>query len=79
MQTSFAGLPQNLVQNIIVPTSFFLAISTCSKINSSFYKFYRHAIASIHFNLHLHREKKKKADGSVQIEVYYPKFKNGEN
>lgn len=40
---------------------------------------FRHILAIIHFNLNLHREiQTKKSDGSNQIVVTYPKFKNGE-
>ena len=38
----------------------------------------RHILAAIHFNFNLMRDTKKKADGSEQIRVLYPKFKNGE-
>ena len=39
----------------------------------------RHVIAVVHFNLNLHRESRKKdSDGSKQVAVVYPKFKNGE-
>ena len=40
--------------------------------------FARHIIAVVHFNHNLHRETRKKSDGSYQIGVTYPKFKNGE-
>ena len=39
--------------------------------------FYRHAIAIIHFNKNLFREKRTK-DGLDQYNVVYPKFMNGE-
>ena len=42
------------------------------------YFFARHIIAVVHFNHNLHRETRKKSDGSDQIAVTYPKFKNGE-
>ena len=38
----------------------------------------RHILAAIHFNFNLMQDTKKKADGSEQIRVLYPKFKNGE-
>ena len=37
-----------------------------------------HIIASLHYNLNLHREVRKKPDGSDQVQVVWPKFKNGE-
>ena len=39
---------------------------------------FRHALAVIHFNNNLNRDIKRKKDGSQQIKVVYPKFKNGE-
>ncbi|KXJ17797.1 uncharacterized protein LOC110233295 [Exaiptasia diaphana] len=38
----------------------------------------RHIIAVLHFNTNLHREFRKRPDGSEQISVIFPKFKNGE-
>ena len=38
----------------------------------------RHILAAVHFNFNLHRECRKKAGGTGQIKVSYPKFKNGE-
>ncbi|CAB3984912.1 Hypothetical predicted protein [Paramuricea clavata] len=39
----------------------------------------RHILAAIHFNINLNRDNKiKKSDGSEQVVVVYPKFKNGE-
>ena len=38
----------------------------------------RHVLAAIHFNFNLMRDTKKNANGSEQIRVIYPKFKNGE-
>ncbi|XP_046845066.1 uncharacterized protein LOC124438917 isoform X2 [Xenia sp. Carnegie-2017] len=38
----------------------------------------RHILATIHFNNNLRRDVKMKNDGSSQINVVYPKFKNGE-
>ena len=41
--------------------------------------FFRHILAVIHFNDNLNREVKKHSlDGSEQVSVIYPKFKNGE-
>ena len=37
----------------------------------------RHIIAAVHFNNNLHRDDKTNKDGSQQIKVVYPKFKNG--
>ena len=42
------------------------------------YLVYRHIIAAVHFNNNLHREDLKNKDGSEQIKIVYPKFKNGE-
>jgi len=39
---------------------------------------FRHVLAAVHFNCNLRRDTKKKADGSEQLRVVYPKFKNGE-
>ena len=39
--------------------------------------YYRHILAIIHFNSNLQREVKKLPDGTEQISVQYPKFKNG--
>lgn len=39
---------------------------------------FRHIIASTHFNNNLYRDVLKRSDGSEQIAVVYPKFKNGE-
>jgi hypothetical protein len=39
--------------------------------------FYRHIIAAVHFNNNLHQDNQKNANGSEQIEIVYPKFKNG--
>ena len=39
---------------------------------------FRHILAAVHFNFNLLRDTKKKADGSEQIHVIYPKFKDGE-
>lgn len=38
----------------------------------------RHIIAALRFNLNLSREVKKNPDGSKQVRVVWPKFKNGE-
>lgn len=38
---------------------------------------YRHIIAAVHFNNNLYRDPKKNADGTEQIRIVYPKFKNG--
>ncbi|XP_046864281.1 uncharacterized protein LOC124458281 [Xenia sp. Carnegie-2017] len=38
----------------------------------------RHILASIHFNNNLRHDVKMKNDGTFQINVVYPKFKNGE-
>eukprot|EP00112_Aurelia_sp_Birch-Aquarium-sp1_P012751 Seg2686.5 transcript_id=Seg2686.5/GoldUCD/mRNA.D3Y31 product="hypothetical protein" protein_id=Seg2686.5/GoldUCD/D3Y31 len=40
--------------------------------------FCRHALAALHFNFNLNREVKKNDDGTTQLAVHYPKFKNGE-
>jgi hypothetical protein len=40
--------------------------------------FYRHIIAAVHFNNNLHRDNQINADGTEQIKIVYPKFKNGE-
>ena len=41
--------------------------------------FFRHIIAILHFNKNCHRESQRNAsDGSKQVSVVYPKFKNGE-
>ena len=45
---------------------------------SSFLACNRHVIAIIHFNRNLDRENEKNQDGTEQIAVTYPKFKNGE-
>ncbi len=37
-----------------------------------------HALASIHFNFNVLRDVRKNADGTEQLNVTYPKFKNGE-
>ena len=42
-----------------------------------FFRF-RHILATLHFNLNLDRETKKRPDGTEQLRVSYPKFKNGE-
>ena len=44
----------------------------------SFFFFERHIIAALYFNLNLFRELKKNADGTEQVKVVWPKFKNGE-
>ena len=41
------------------------------------FKYFRHALAVIHFNENLNRQNKMK-DGIEQVHVVYPKFKNGE-
>lgn len=38
----------------------------------------RHIIAAMHFNLNLQRDIRKRPDGSDQVKVIWPKFKNGE-
>ena len=38
----------------------------------------RHIIAALYFNLNLLREVKKNSDGTEQVRVVWPKFKNGE-
>ena len=45
---------------------------------SFFFFFERHIIAALYFNLNLFRELKKNADGTEQVKVVWPKFKNGE-
>ena len=40
--------------------------------------FSRHILATAHFNYNLQRDEKKFPDGSVQLTLRYPKFKNGE-
>ena len=35
-------------------------------------------IAAVHFNNNLHRDDHKNNDGSEQVKIVYPKFKNGE-
>ncbi len=40
-------------------------------------KYFRHALAVIHFNENLNRQNKMK-NGIEQVHVVYPKFKNGE-
>ncbi|XP_067054566.1 uncharacterized protein [Acropora muricata] len=37
----------------------------------------RHILAALHFNQNLVRDVKKKANGSSQVKLIYPKFKNG--
>ena len=37
----------------------------------------RHILAALHFNHNLVRDVKKKANGSNQVKLIYPKFKNG--
>jgi len=37
----------------------------------------RHILAALHFNYNLVRDVKTKADGSGQVKIIYPKFKNG--
>ena len=37
----------------------------------------RHILAALHFNQNLVRDVKKKASGSSQVKLNYPKFKNG--
>ena len=44
----------------------------------SFFFFERHIIAALYFNLNLFRELKKNSDGTEQVKVVWPKFKNGE-
>lgn len=38
----------------------------------------RHILSTVHFNNNLQREVKKLTDGTEQVKVVYPKFKNGE-
>ncbi|KAK3711271.1 hypothetical protein QZH41_020521, partial [Actinostola sp. cb2023] len=38
----------------------------------------RHIIASVHFNHNLHRDIRGNEDGTEQVRIVYPKFKNGE-
>ena len=38
----------------------------------------RHIIAALHFNHNLHWDVKKNPDGTEQVKVVWPKFKNGE-
>ena len=38
----------------------------------------RHILATVHFNNNLQREIKESTDGTEQVKVVYPKFKNGE-
>ncbi|KAJ7386145.1 hypothetical protein OS493_012491 [Desmophyllum pertusum] len=38
----------------------------------------RHVLAAVHFNSNLHREVRQRTDGSEQVKIVYPKFKNGE-
>ena len=40
--------------------------------------FFRHIIASVHFNNSLLRDDRKNEDGTEQIKILYPKFKNVE-
>lgn len=35
-------------------------------------------LAAVHFNSNLHREVRQRTDGSEQVKIVYPKFKNGE-
>lgn len=35
-------------------------------------------LAAVHFNSNLHREVRQRKDGSEQVKIVYPKFKNGE-
>ena len=37
----------------------------------------RHILAAIHFNFNLMRKRKQSPDGSSQIKLTYPKFKDG--
>ncbi|CAB4009822.1 Hypothetical predicted protein, partial [Paramuricea clavata] len=37
-----------------------------------------HIIAAVYFNINLHRDNRKNEDGSEQMKVVSPKFKNGE-
>lgn len=46
--------------------------------NFCFLFFERHIIAALYFNLNLFRELKRNADGTEQVKVVWPKFKNGE-
>ena len=39
---------------------------------------YRHTLAAVHFNCNLNRDIKKNEDGTEQLHIVYPKFKNGE-
>ena len=51
----------------------------CLVYNNFFvFPYCRHIIAAMHFNLNLQRDIKKKPDGSDQVKVIWPKFKNGE-
>lgn len=38
---------------------------------------FRHIIAAVHFNYNLYRAVKLNDDGSEQVKIVYPKFKNG--
>ena len=38
----------------------------------------RHILSTVHFNNNLQREIKESTDGTEQVKVVYPKFKNGE-
>ena len=38
----------------------------------------RHALASLHFNENIHRDKQRTVDGEVYYNVQYPKFKFGD-
>ena len=42
------------------------------------YLFYRHILASLHFNENIQRETQLSRDGNEYIRVTYPKFKLGE-
>ena len=57
--------------NVIMPTLSFVD-------KTKFYTPFRHALAALHFNFNLNCDVKRSDDGSVQLAVHYPKFKNGE-
>ena len=52
-------------------------ISVSAVVHKLFFVFYRHVLASLHFNENVRRERKKTKDGSTYVNVTYPKYKNG--
>lgn len=49
-------------------------------LNQSNYSFplFSHIIAAVHFNNNVYGESKMNEDGTEQVGIVYPKFKNGE-